>query len=769
MPIVPDQIISDFVPSVPCQNEIIMQLWLQKVRALFSPFRSDLLSTCIITLPLSYNLRPKHLQTTYIATPTAYYRHIHNNMVFNRKAVFGLVLAATLAPVAFGQIMVKTTKTAQELVDRLEPPPPTAFGSPGEVIARKLNPHTKQSVEVVIIGGATLDFGTPCSNPLVPLGSPFANVMGFTSGGCLQLTGPTGELGDFKFTAILPSAVVASSLAAYDTAVLNVASSAMVCNANNLSTQAKSDLVAFVDEGKKLIIYDSECGAVDYSWLPYEFTTNNPGAQGLPGTLTIAENNLLSDNDFTDPHYINAAYLGPFTDAVGDMNVMTTLHPNWCVDMSGTNANGFTGPVHTYAKTATGSNEGLYIYNGLDQDYQSLPSNPYVGAAWLRKIWVQELQQPFNPSNLPCGVTVVGVTLAPEFDEIEVGEANTVTATLKDLTAIPVSNVQVTFTIISGPTIGASGTCSANTDCSTDANGQVSFTYTGSNVPGIDVITATFTNGNGVMITSQPVQTTLVSTCVPSGSVGCQGDPHFLTWRGHHFDYHGECDLVLIKSDKFESGLGLDVHIRTTLRGDMSYISSAALRIGSDVLEVESQGVYYLNGVLSAALPAEFSEFAFSHTQPTDKQHVFEVYLGGRERIKLKTYKDFVSVLIEQGHSKHFSDSVGLMGDFKMGHMIARDGKAVMDDANAFGQEWQVLDTERSLFHTVRFPQHPQQLCTLPPPMKASQLRRRLLESSSVDQLAAEKACEHWGEGKDNCVFDVLTTGDLEMAVVGAY
>jgi hypothetical protein len=57
--------------------------------------------------------------------------------------------------------------------------------------------------------------------------------------------------------------------------------------------------------------------------------------------------------------------------------------------------------------------------------------------------------------------------------------------------------------------------------------------------------------------------------------------------------------------------------------------------------------------------------------------------------------------------------------------------------------------------------------------VQASQLRRRLLETSSVDEVAAEKVCEHWGEqqGKDDCVFDVLTTGDLEMAmvVVGAY
>jgi hypothetical protein len=273
----------------------------------------------------------------------------------------------------------------------------------------------------------------------------------------------------------------------------------------------------------------------------------------------------------------------------------------------------------------------------------------------------------------------------------------------------------------------------------------------------------------GITLPGLPLGT--CCNCAPAGGPGTgsgQGDPHFKTWRGNHFDYHGECDLVLLHNSVFESGLGLDVHIRTKIRRDMSYISSAALRIGKDLLEVESQGVYWLNGVLSADLPDEFSGFTFSHTQPTDKQYVFEVHLGGRERIKLKTYKDFVSVLVEQGKSEHFGGSAGLMGDFQTGHMIGRDGKTVIDDADAFGQEWQVLDTESSLFHTVRLPQHPN-VCTLPPPMQASQLRRRLLETSSVDQLAAEKACEHWGEGKDDCVFDVLTTGDPEMAVVGAY
>jgi hypothetical protein len=51
----------------------------------------------------------------------------------------------------------------------------------------------------------------------------------------------------------------------------------------------------------------------------------------------------------------------------------------------------------------------------------------------------------------------------------------------------------------------------------------------------------------------------------------------------------------------------------------------------------------------------------------------------------------------------------------------------------------------------------------MPTPVQATSQLRRRLSKSSVDELAAEKACEHWGEGKDDCVLDFLTTGDLEF------
>jgi hypothetical protein len=147
-------------------------------------------------------------------------------------------------------------------------------------------------------------------------------------------------------------------------------------------------------------------------------------------------------------------------------------------------------------------------------------------------------------------------------------------------------------------------------------------------------------DGSGVFLLATP--TPFQPNVFQRPVISVQGDPHFMTWRGQHYDFMGECDLVFIQSKDFESGLDLDIHIRTKMRRDMSFVSSAVLRIGSDILEVASQGLYFLNGVANAELPSEFSGFEFLHSQPTDKQHVFEVHLGGRERIKVKTYKDFL-------------------------------------------------------------------------------------------------------------------------------
>jgi hypothetical protein len=84
-----------------------------------------------------------------------------------------------------------------------------------------------------------------------------------------------------------------------------------------------------------------------------------------------------------------------------------------------------------------------------------------------------------------------------------------------------------------------------------------------------------------------------------------------------------------------------------------------------------------------------------------------------------------------------------------------------------FGQEWQVLPTGPKLFLEPEGPQLPEQTCILPSELHAEEKRRRL-GAALVTETMAELACAKVPVAeRDACVFDVLTTDDVEMA--GAY
>ena len=219
------------------------------------------------------------------------------------------------------------------------------------------------------------------------------------NGGSFPTSG--GDLSAFNFVNLPVGSVNASNLAVVDTALLNVASPGMGCSTSSLSDAAKAALVSFLNGGGKLIIYDSECSSVDYSWLPTPFTTNNPGAAGAQGVAELVENDALGTTNPGDPEFVDLAALSQNTDAVGDANVMTTRDPAWCLHMSATNVNLVSGPAHTYARVG----QGLLIYNGFDVDY--MPNDP---PNTLTKLWTLELKVPFDPtprSALPCRVPVV--------------------------------------------------------------------------------------------------------------------------------------------------------------------------------------------------------------------------------------------------------------------------------------------------------------------------------------------------------------------------
>lgn len=180
------------------------------------------------------------------------------------------------------------------------------------------------------------------------------------------------------------------------------------------------------------------------------------------------------------------------------------------------------------------------------------------------------------------------------------------------------------------------------------------------------------------------------------------------------------------------------------------------MRIGNDILEVNSWGQYALNNVDKADLDdpeATLSGFKIVHSNPDVKHHTFDIVREDKKYITIRVFKDIVALNIPQSVDPDaYKNSVGLLGSVE-GQMLARDGVTLMTDPNKFGQEWQVHDDEPMLFRVVREPQYPMEQCRLPS-VEASAERRRLGQPR-VTKLEAEDVCAHLnGEELINCVFD---------------
>jgi hypothetical protein len=245
-------------------------------------------------------------------------------------------------------------------------------------------------------------------------------------------------------------------------------------------------------------------------------------------------------------------------------------------------------------------------------------------------------------------------------------------------------------------------------------------------------------------------------------------DPHMRSWGGEWFDYMGECDLTLMHVPHFDGKQDIDIHVRTTIHEDYSYIEAAALKIGKDILEVGAWGDYALNGVEGAMrtddMIPKVGGYQVYYKQVNKKKFLYDVVIDEERNITISSFKDWVSVQVSHGDEDLFGSVSGLMGNYK-GEMLGRDGTNLHDDINAMGQSWQVLPEEGSLFRTVRAPQYPEK-CNLPAPQ--TRITRRLGEG--IAEEAAEFACRKLsGAAFSFCVHDVMATGDLEFAESGAF
>lgn len=256
-------------------------------------------------------------------------------------------------------------------------------------------------------------------------------------------------------------------------------------------------------------------------------------------------------------------------------------------------------------------------------------------------------------------------------------------------------------------------------------------------------------------------------------------DPHFKTWHGEHFSYHGECDLVLVKNPTFGNNLGLIIHIRTKIENSWSYVKNVVIKVGQDVVEIEGRGepwdtyanaIHYINGNIHAPLPFNLSEkhpLARIHQDHCNadrsncvKAILYQIDFGSLGIVQVMQKFGVLQISVAAKNNTSFSESVGIMGHFNKLGYVARDGITTLADPNQFGQEWQVRSSEPMLFQERRAPQNPEQ-CTLP----SFSTHRRLGEDSALLQRAREVCSKiHEEASKELCVYDVTASGRVEAA-----
>ena len=155
---------------------------------------------------------------------------------------------------------------------------------------------------------------------------------------------------------------------------------------------------------------------------------------------------------------------------------------------------------------------------------------------------------------------------------------------------------------------------------------------------------------------------------------------------------------MLLDIPNFGFGPGLTVHIRTTVRYAYSFIETAAIRIGNDILQVSSFGQYMLNGISNGDLSEKLSGYTVEHSIPHKNLHQFYIDLKDGRHFTVKVLKDTVSFSFHlPGTDEEFGGTVGLLGHYHNGARLARDGVTIVEDPNDFGQEWQVRDTDPEL------------------------------------------------------------------------
>jgi hypothetical protein len=201
------------------------------------------------------------------------------------------------------------------------------------------------------------------------------------------------------------------------------------------------------------------------------------------------------------------------------------------------------------------------------------------------------------------------------------------------------------------------------------------------------------------------------------------------------------------------------------------------MKIGDDVIEITPKADLILNGEVitmgdnnNGSLTMSGLPFVMTKEVKGTKSLIvaYSFDLGNGRIINVQANKKR-SMMFVKTKGQFPIQTVGMLGTPGKKDMVSRDGKILMSDidVNAYGESWQVKDTDDQLFQEALGPQYPQKcLYEDAPGATAAQLRgrRKLLVKKIVSLEEAKSACESVTASKrELCIQDAIAMGDLEI------
>lgn len=154
-------------------------------------------------------------------------------------------------------------------------------------------------------------------------------------------------------------------------------------------------------------------------------------------------------------------------------------------------------------------------------------------------------------------------------------------------------------------------------------------------------------------------------------------DPHFTTFDGRRYDYHGGCPLVLVKSNL------IDIHIETEVQPGYSSIKSVGLRIGPGLAPI----VIIDENTDVTDFPTTLGGYPFNYDGATQR---YELILDDGQYVTVSAWAGRLSVMVH-GLESSFGDAKGMCGEWDKNDLLDRNGN-VMANGNDMGAEWSVKE-----------------------------------------------------------------------------